>query len=107
MASPDVDGSGRALEARDVDEQVSHMSGSSRPGDAHSPMAMAAFSGGTSRTVGAHLLRLVAAEDGLPAMLVISPNDADVADIAAYLATVPPAKSPDTIAALKDLKPTP
>ncbi len=32
-------------------------------------------------------------------------SDADVADIAAYLASLPAAKSPDTIAALKDLKP--
>ena len=34
-------------------------------------------------------------------------NDRDVADIAAYLASVPAPKSPDSIAALKDLKPTP
>ncbi len=33
-------------------------------------------------------------------------NDRDVADIAAYLASVLAAKSPDAIPALKDLKPT-
>jgi len=32
-------------------------------------------------------------------------SDGDVADIAAYLASFPPAKSPDAIPALKDLKP--
>lgn len=32
-------------------------------------------------------------------------SDADVADIAAFLASIPPPKSPDSIAALKDLKP--
>jgi mono/diheme cytochrome c family protein len=31
--------------------------------------------------------------------------DADVADIAAYLASIPPPKSPDSIPALRDLKP--
>ena len=34
-------------------------------------------------------------------------SDADIADIAAYLATMPQPKSPDAIAILKDLKPTP
>jgi mono/diheme cytochrome c family protein len=32
-------------------------------------------------------------------------SDADVADIAAFLATIPPGKSPDDIPALKTLKP--
>jgi mono/diheme cytochrome c family protein len=43
-------------------------------------------------------------------MPAYSPNvlsDADIADIAAYLATMLPAKSPDAIAILKDLKPMP
>lgn len=43
----------------------------------HSVMAMAAFSGGMSREVGAYVVRLVTADDDLPAMLVISPRDGD------------------------------
>ena len=43
----------------------------------------------------------------MPAYSATVLSDADVADIAAYLATMPKAKSPDAIPILKTLKPTP
>lgn len=44
----------------------------------HSPMAVAAYSEGTRRTLGGHVLRLMS-DDGLPPILVISPIEEGLA----------------------------
>ena len=46
---------------------------------AHSPMAAAAYSEGSRRLVGAHVLRVMTDDDGLPPILVISPSEEGVA----------------------------